>query len=71
MVDTTVKDKVIRAVEEMPPDVSFEDLMERIYLLYKIDRGLKQVEAGPGRPRPTGAGIGNIGNGGLDIGNGF
>lgn len=46
MVDTTVKDKVIRAVEKMPPDVSFEELMEQIYLLYKIDRGLKQVEAG-------------------------
>jgi len=46
MIDTTVKSRVFKAVEEMPPNVTFTDIMERLYFLYKIDRGLQQVEAG-------------------------
>lgn len=46
MIDTTVKSRVLKAVEEMPPNVTFTDIMERLYFLYKIDRGLQQVEAG-------------------------
>ena len=46
MANPTVKHKVLKAIEEMPQDVTFSDVMERLYLLYKIDRGLNQVEAG-------------------------
>ena len=46
MLDTTIKHKVLKAIEGLPQDVTFEDVMERLYFLYKIDRGLKQVEAG-------------------------
>ena len=46
MTDTTVKYQVLKAVEEMPPDVTFEEVMERLYFLYKVNRGLKQVDAG-------------------------
>ncbi|MBD2772990.1 hypothetical protein [Iningainema tapete] len=46
MADTTVKSKVIKAMEEMPQDFTFEEVMERLYFLYKIDQGLKQVEVG-------------------------
>jgi predicted transcriptional regulator len=46
MTDATVKFKILKAVEEMPQDVTFEEVMERLYFLYKIERGLKQVEAG-------------------------
>jgi hypothetical protein len=46
MADNTVKLKVLKAVEEMPADVTFEDVMERLYFLYKVERGLQQVEAG-------------------------
>ncbi|MEH2058035.1 MAG: hypothetical protein V7K97_18105 [Nostoc sp.] len=44
--DTTVKYQVLKAVEEMPQDVTFEEVMERLYFLYKVDQGLKQVETG-------------------------
>ncbi|MEH2412090.1 hypothetical protein [Nostoc sp.] len=44
--DTTVKYQVRKAVEEMPQDVTFEEVMERLYFLYKVDQGLKQVETG-------------------------
>jgi predicted transcriptional regulator len=46
MPDTTLKYRVLKAIEELPPDATFEDVMERLYFLYKIDKGLKQVEAG-------------------------
>jgi hypothetical protein len=45
MANSTVKDRVLKAIEEMPQDVTFSDVMERLYFLYKIDTGLKQVEA--------------------------
>ncbi|BBD64925.1 hypothetical protein NIES4072_14100 [Nostoc commune NIES-4072] len=44
--DTTVKYQVLKAVEEMPQDVTFDEVMERLYFLYKVDRGLKEVETG-------------------------
>ncbi|MCC5668612.1 hypothetical protein LC653_33370 [Nostoc sp. CHAB 5784] len=43
---TTVKYQVLKAVEEMPQDVTFDEVMERLYFLYKVDRGLKEVETG-------------------------
>ncbi|MBH8573322.1 hypothetical protein I8752_09910 [Nostocaceae cyanobacterium CENA369] len=46
MTDITVKYQVLKAVEEMPQDVTFEQVMEHLYFLYKVDRGLKQVKAG-------------------------
>jgi len=46
MVETTVKHRVLKAIEELPQDATFEDVMERLYFLYKIDKGLKQAEAG-------------------------
>ncbi|MEH2464632.1 hypothetical protein [Nostoc sp.] len=44
--DTTVKYQVLKAVEEMPQDITFDEVMEHLYFLYKVDRGLKEVETG-------------------------
>lgn len=46
MLESTLKNQVIKALEEMPQDVTFEEIMERLYFIYKIDQGLKQVTAG-------------------------
>lgn len=46
MLESTFKNQVIKALEEMPQDVTFEEIMERLYFLHKIDQGLKQVKAG-------------------------
>jgi hypothetical protein len=46
MAETTVKHTILKAIEELPADVTFEDVMERLYFLYKVDQGLKQVAAG-------------------------
>ncbi len=42
----TVKENFLNAVNELPEKVSFEDAMERIYFLYKIEKGIQQADAG-------------------------
>ena len=42
----TTKEKVIHAVEDLPADATIEDAMERLLFLAKIERGLKQADAG-------------------------
>ena len=46
MANATVKEKVISAIEQLPNNVTFEDVMEHIYFLQKIETGLHQVAAG-------------------------
>lgn len=41
-----MKREIIKALDDLPDDASIEDAMERLYLLYKVERGLKQAEAG-------------------------
>jgi len=41
-----MKQEILKALDELPDDASIEDAMERLYLLYKVGRGLKQVEDG-------------------------
>lgn len=40
------KQQMLKAIEELPEDAKVEDALERLYLLYKIDRGVKQADAG-------------------------
>ena len=42
----TTKEKIIQAVEEFPPNATIEDAMERLLFLAKVERGLKQADAG-------------------------
>lgn len=42
----TTKERIIRLVEELPADATIEDAMERLLFLAKIERGLKQADAG-------------------------
>ena len=46
----TVRDKAIRAMQDMPDDASVEDIMERLLLLAKIERGIAQIDSGQGIP---------------------
>jgi hypothetical protein len=41
-----MKRDIIKALNDLPEDAGFEEAMERLYLLYKIEHGLKQGEAG-------------------------
>lgn len=42
----TIKDKVLDAVTELPQNVDFEEILERLYFLYKVETGLQQVQSG-------------------------
>jgi predicted transcriptional regulator len=42
----TNKEKMIDAMQDLPDDASIEDAMERLLFLAKIERGLKQADAG-------------------------
>jgi predicted transcriptional regulator len=42
----TTKERIIQAVEELPANAPIEDAMERLLFLAKIERGLKQADAG-------------------------
>ena len=42
----TAKDEIQRALADLPDDATLEDAIERLYLLYKVQRGLQQLDAG-------------------------
>jgi predicted transcriptional regulator len=42
----TTKQKILKVVQELPEELDIEDVMERLYLLYKIEKGLQQADAG-------------------------
>jgi predicted transcriptional regulator len=42
----TIKEKVIRAVKELPDDASIEDAMERFLFIVKIEKGIQEANSG-------------------------
>ena len=40
------KQQILKAIEQLPDDASVEDAIDQLYLLYKIDRGLRQADRG-------------------------
>jgi predicted transcriptional regulator len=50
MPEPTVRDQIKRVLEELPPDATFEDAIERLVLLAKIDAGLAELDSGQGVP---------------------
>lgn len=46
----TVKEKVIQAVQSLPEYASYEDAMDKLLFLAKIEKGLAQADAGKSIP---------------------
>ena len=46
MSSETVKQRAIEALRTLPDDATFEDAIERLCLIAKIDEGLRQADAG-------------------------
>ncbi len=42
----TTKDQILRAMQELPSTATLEDAMDRLYVLYKIEKGLAQADRG-------------------------
>jgi hypothetical protein len=46
--EVTIKTKqqILKALEELPDDATVEDALEGVYLLYKIEEGIRQADNG-------------------------
>ena len=44
------RDRIIHALEDLPPDTTIEEAIERLVFLAKIDAGLAELDAGKGVP---------------------
>lgn len=42
----TTKEKMLRVVENLPPDATVEEAMEQLLFLAKVERGLEQADSG-------------------------
>ncbi len=42
----SVKQRMLDLIQTLPEDTTVEAAMERLYLLYKIERGIEQAESG-------------------------
>ena len=46
MPEVTLKDRILKAVEDLPADAGIEEAMERLYLLFKIEKGIQEADEG-------------------------
>ncbi|MEO5825563.1 MAG: hypothetical protein ABIR59_06720 [Gemmatimonadales bacterium] len=42
----STKQKVLELVEQLPPEATLDDMMERLYFLTKVERGMDDLTAG-------------------------
>lgn len=42
----TEKERLVDAIQGLPADATIEDAMERLLLLAKIDRGIREADSG-------------------------
>ena len=50
MAQMTTRDRIVEALKDLPEDATFQDAIERLVLLAKIDIGLAELDAGKGIP---------------------
>jgi predicted transcriptional regulator len=41
-----LREKAIELIQQLPPEASVEDMMETLYFLSKVERGLRRIDAG-------------------------
>lgn len=46
METSSEKEKILKVVQDLPPEANIEEAMERLYLLYKVRKGLHQADQG-------------------------
>lgn len=50
MSELTVRDRIIRVLDDLPQGATFEDAIERLVFLAKIDAGLAELDTAKGIP---------------------
>jgi len=46
MSESTTKERILEALRDLPSDATYEDAIERLVFLAKIEEGLAQLDAG-------------------------
>ena len=46
----TARERILEALQDLPDDATFDDAIERLVFLAKIDAGLAERDAGKGIP---------------------
>jgi len=46
MAEHATKHRILKAVEELPDDVTLDEVIEKLCFLAKVERGLKQANEG-------------------------
>ena len=50
MGSSTSRDQILEALKDLPNDATFDDAIERLIFLAKIDAGLGEIDEGKGIP---------------------
>jgi predicted transcriptional regulator len=50
MAPQTRRERILEALRDLPPDVTYDEAIERLVFLAKIDAGLTELDAGKGVP---------------------
>lgn len=50
MLTPTARERILEALQDLPDDATFDDAIERLVFLAKIDAGLAELDAGQGIP---------------------
>jgi len=50
MGSSTSRDQILEALQDLPSDATFDDAIERLIFLAKIDAGLSEIDTGKGIP---------------------
>ena len=50
MATPTARERILEALQDLPDDATFDDAIERLVFLAKIDAGLAELDAGQGIP---------------------
>jgi predicted transcriptional regulator len=40
------KEQIVRAIRDLPEDAKIEDALDRLYLMYKVEKGIEQADRG-------------------------
>ena len=46
----TARERILEALQDLPDDATFDDAIERLVFLARIDAGLAELDAGKGIP---------------------
>jgi len=50
MSSETIRDRILHSLQNLPSDATYDDAIERLVFLAKIDAGLAELDAGEGIP---------------------